>query len=178
MACYPAPQAQANCPVNIQFSGGENEQPWRAINDAVMGGRSSGGPSIENGSLIFSGNINTNGGGFSSIRTRLEPGVLSGLTEIMMRIKSDGRAYELTTRTDVTYGRRPISFQMPIPATNAGKWAEVTIPFDRVEASLFGREVRGAPFDPAFVWELGIILADGKDGPFSLSVDWIKACKP
>ena len=43
---------------------------WYVQNDNVMGGRSEGGFDISSGQLIFSGNTNTNGGGFSSIRTQ------------------------------------------------------------------------------------------------------------
>ena len=42
---------------------------WITVNDNVMGGRSEGGFSFKKKRLIFSGITNTNGGGFSSIRT-------------------------------------------------------------------------------------------------------------
>ena len=33
-----------------------------------------------------------------------------------------------------------------------------------------------APFDPSVATEVGIILSDGIDGPFEISLDWIAAC--
>ena len=43
---------------------------WYSVNDGVMGGRSSGSFQVTDGKLRFSGVLNTNGGGFASIRTR------------------------------------------------------------------------------------------------------------
>lgn len=157
----------------------ETQQPearWRAINDGVMGGRSSGGPSFEDGRMVFSGEINTNGGGFSSVRAPLQTGVLSDADGIKLRVKSDGRAYKITLRTNARMGWREVSFQGEIPKTPIGEWAEVMVPFDALEASVFGRPVR-AWFDRETVQTVGIILADGVDGPFSLEVEWIKACE-
>ena len=42
---------------------------WYVLNDNVMGGRSNGTFAERQGALVFTGNTNTNGGGFSSIRT-------------------------------------------------------------------------------------------------------------
>jgi len=43
---------------------------WYVVNDNVMGGRSQGAFEMEQGALRFAGRTNTNGGGFSSIRTQ------------------------------------------------------------------------------------------------------------
>ena len=44
---------------------------WSVTVDGVMGGRSSGKLSASDDGLVFSGDINLNGGGFSSIRRSL-----------------------------------------------------------------------------------------------------------
>ncbi len=147
---------------------------WRAVNDGVMGGRSSGGPTFENGHMVFSGVINTNGGGFSSIRRPVQSWEFQDARRVTMRIKSDGRAYRLRFRTDVTWRGRRIAFQKPIPVTQAGEWETVTVTLDNMRASLFGRTVRGAEFDPNAILETGVILADGQDGPFKLEIAWMK----
>jgi hypothetical protein len=41
---------------------------WQIVNDTIMGGRSESGFVTENGQLQFSGVLNTNGGGFASLR--------------------------------------------------------------------------------------------------------------
>ena len=168
-------QAQ-ECNMNVNFETAQETGQWRAVNDGVMGGKSSGGPRFENGNMIFEGVINTNGGGFSSLRSPVDKGQLKNANAMTLRVKSDGRAYKLTFRTDMTYRRRLISFQAPIPLTPKGEWAEVSVPFSDLRGSLFGRPLQGAKFDRSQVQEMGIILADGLDGPFRLEVDWIKSC--
>ncbi len=159
---------------SIDFETPGETRQWWPVNDGVMGGRSSGGPSFEDGNLVFSGVINTNGGGFSSIRRPVQSGDLSGITAVTLRVKSDGRGYRLRFRTDVTYRGRRIAFQKPLPATTPGEWETITISFDNMGASLFGRTVRGARFASDDVIETGFILADGQDGPFRLEVDWLR----
>src|SRR5688572_12101607 len=64
---------------------------WRMVNDNVMGGKSKGGVRFAEGVMTFSGDINTNGGGFSSVRLPIERGTLEGAKRIVMRLKHDGR---------------------------------------------------------------------------------------
>lgn len=167
--------AMAVCPMEIDFKT-SSKPNWRPVNDGVMGGLSSGGPKFENDHMIFSGIINTNGGGFSSVRAPVQQGDLKTAGGLRLKVKSDGRAYKITFRTDARYGWRQISFQAPLPVTLNGEWAEVSVSFDDLRASVFGRPIRGAEFNKNKVEEIGIILADGRDGPFSLTVDWIKGC--
>jgi len=97
---------------------------WRVVNDGVMGGRSSADADVVDSVLILAGDIVTDGGGFSSVRLVLdEPlGVVTGL---LLRVRTDGRSYELTV-ADAAPGRDPrISHQGPIPAIGDGEWEEV-----------------------------------------------------
>lgn len=165
------------CPVNIDFKSSETTAAWQAVNDGVMGGRSSGGPRFEDGRMIFEGVINTNGGGFSSVRAGLSDGMLAGQTGVKMRVKSDGRTYKISLRSDATYRGRSVAFQAAFPQTPAWEWAEIEIPFLDLRPSVFGRPLRGPMFNPAEARQIGVILADGQDGPFTLEVDWIKSCE-
>lgn len=162
--------------MNLDFTTDNQTQKWRAVNDGVMGGRSSGDAEFRNDLMVFRGDINTDGGGFSSVRMPIEPGLLSDAKGLQLRIKSDGRRYRVTMRTDVSYRGRLISFQGDIPATPVDQWADVRVPFEDLSASLFGRPVQGAKFDHSAVTELGIIIADGKDGSFRLEVASIQGC--
>ncbi len=162
--------------MRINFDEPLPRSAWSAVNDGVMGGRSSGGPSYENGYMVFGGVINTNGGGFSSVNTGLQPGMLTGVSGIKLRVRSDGRSYKLTMRTDARFRGRSIAFQAPIPETPLGEWADVMVSFEDLRPSIFGRPLRGATFDPSEVFVLGIILSDGIDGPFRLEVDSLETC--
>jgi len=164
------------CQMDMSFDTLQAVSEWASVNDSVMGGLSSGGPRFEAGHMVFEGVINTNGGGFSSIRREVERGELDAIDALTLRVKSDGRAYRLRFRTDARYRGRAISFQADIPQTPIGEWAEVTVPLEGLRASLFGRPIANARFDKSKVWEMGFIIADGQDGPFRLDVDWIKNC--
>jgi hypothetical protein len=165
------------CPLNIKMESVETVSMWRSVNDGVMGGLSSGGPRFAKDHMVFKGVINTDGGGFSSIRARVAPNAFADMDGLKLRVKSDGRIYKATFRTDARRGWREVSFQAPLPVKSAGEWEDVFVPFSDLTASVFGRPVRGAQFDPLKIQSVGIILADGQDGPFQLGVSEMAACK-
>lgn len=171
------PVLAEDCPLNVKMDSAETVSMWRSVNDGVMGGLSSGGPRFEDGHMVFEGVINTNGGGFSSVRAQVAPGAFQDMTGLKLRVKSDGRVYKATFRTDARKGWREVSFQAPLPVTSPGEWEDVVVPFSELKASVFGRPVSGAEFDPMKVQSVGIILADGQDGPFRLGVADMAACK-
>ncbi|GHA89146.1 hypothetical protein GCM10009069_10260 [Algimonas arctica] len=158
------------CAMNIDFSNSNSVAPWQIVNDGVMGGLSQGTRFAEGDHMVFRGVINTNGGGFSSLRRRLSPGDLSATTGLRLTVRSDGRDYKMTFRTSERWRGRSVSYQAPIPTTPTGDWVDVTVSFADMATSVFGRNVRVAPFDPSDVREMGIIIADGIDGDFKLGV--------
>lgn len=148
---------------------------WRVVNDGVMGGRSSADADVVGAVLILAGDIVTDGGGFSSVRLALEE-PLGDVTGLLLRVRTDGRSYELTV-ADAAPRRDPrISHQGPIPAIGDGEWEEVAVDFNDLDASIFGQPVDVDPFQPEAAVEVGIILADERDGPFRFELDWIWAC--
>ncbi|WP_195891460.1 CIA30 family protein [Luminiphilus syltensis] len=151
----------------------DTDAGWIAVNDNVMGGRSQGGFEIVDSHLVFSGSINTNGGGFSSIRRPLTPGELSNTDGVKLRIKGDGRRYRVTLRTDVRFRGRTVAYQGTIPSTPKDTWVDVTLAYRDFVPSVFGQRVAVPPLQPATAWSLGFIIADGQDGPFKLMVDEI-----
>lgn len=165
------------CSVLTEFGAGEGER-WFTVNDNVMGGRSRGGPTVSEGALVFSGSINTNGGGFSSVRRSLEPGALSGATALVLTLQGDGRAYALTFQTSARYRGRQVAFQAPLTSASHDSPTEVMVDLDSLQPKIFGRRVTGPVFEAADASTVGIILNDGRDGPFSLRVEKISACRP
>lgn len=173
----PEPAAADVCPLTIKMETAEMVAMWRSVNDGVMGGLSSGGPRFAKDHMSFAGVINTNGGGFSSIRAQVARGAFEDMTGLKLRVKSDGRIYKATFRTDARVGWREVSFQAPLPVKSPGQWEDVIIDFSDLAPSVFGRPVRGAEFNPMRVQSVGIILADGQDGPFRLGIAEMSACK-
>ena len=69
--------------------------PWRAINDGVMGGVSSGGMSEFDEGLRFEGSLSLeNNGGFASVRRALLED-LSNTKIVRIVVRGDGRRYQL-----------------------------------------------------------------------------------
>lgn len=151
---------------------------WMTVNDNVMGGRSKGGPSFSGGLLTFEGSTNTNGGGFSSIRTRPSDHDLTGHAGVLLRVKGDGRTYKASFRTDVSNGRWKIPFRADFD-TKKDAWQTVFIPFEDFTPTFMGRQIRNNPPELELdkVQSMGLMIYDKKDGAFELQVDWIKAVR-
>lgn len=151
-----------------------DDTTWVIVNDGVMGGRSSALASVEEARLTWTGSIVTDGGGFSSIRGPVD-GQLDGATSLTMRIRTDGRSYELLA-DDALAGRGRVTHYAPIDAVG-GEWEDVSVPLTGMEARVFGNPVTAEPFEPDLASQIGVILADGVDGDFSFEIDWIDACR-
>jgi uncharacterized surface protein with fasciclin (FAS1) repeats len=177
-ACADSPEEKGSTVPTLVLADFEKEgvaDDWKTVNDNVMGGRSKGGPSFKNGILTFSGATNTNGGGFSSIRT--EPGEfdLSGKSGLLIRAKGDGRTYKTELRTDIKMRDWSVPFRADFE-TVKGEWREFFLPLESFTPTIFGQRLPVSPkLDPSRVSSLGFMIYDKKDGEFSLEVDWVKA---
>ncbi|MEN8871771.1 MAG: CIA30 family protein [Akkermansiaceae bacterium] len=167
----------SNGPVVVlaDFDGDKVAGEWKTVNDNVMGGRSKGGPSFSDGVLKFSGATNTNGGGFSSIRTQPSEFDLTGKDGLLIRARGDGRTYKVELRTDIKMRSWAVPFRADFE-TVEGEWQEIFVPLDSFSPTLFGQKLPASPsLDPSKVSSLGFMIYDKKDGAFSLEVDWVKA---
>lgn len=149
---------------------------WRIVDDGVMGGLSQGKREIgKDGILRFFGTLSLkNNGGFSSLRTGSVKLDLSGAEGVMLRVKGDGRTYQVRLSTDAEYRGREMSFQAGFP-TEKGEWTVVKVPFGRFVGSWRGMDLPDKTLDPSKIRRLGLLLADKKEGPFELRVDWIRS---
>jgi NADH dehydrogenase [ubiquinone] 1 alpha subcomplex assembly factor 1 len=179
-ACAVVSAAGAATPVRempmrvlMQFDGDPAEPRWIAVNDGVMGGLSRGAPEISDGRLRFSGVLSlANNGGFSSVRTLGRSYDLTGVAEVVMRVRGDGRQYQLRLATDATWRGITVSYGAPF-ATVAGQWQLVRVALDELQPSAHGASLRGPPFEPGHVREIGLLIGDKREGAFSLELDWI-----
>ena len=153
----------------FDFSNDDPKQNWIVVNDNVMGGRSDGGFSFKKKRLIFSGNTNTNGGGFSSIRTKPSDFDLGDKTGLHIRYKGDGRTYKLGVRLE----GKSVSYRSNFTSGNG--WQEVKIPFDEMDVSWRGRPLSKEehPLIKSKIRSIEFMIYDKQDGPFKLQVDWV-----
>lgn len=147
---------------------------WYTQNDNVMGGRSQGGFEQTPGELIFAGSTNTNGGGFSSIRTQPFQLDLSSYSGIRLRVKADGRRYTWQLQTDARWERRRVSYWADFD-TVADEWITVDIPFSSFFPQFRGFKLDGPELDPGQIKEMGLYIYDKKDGPFELRLTSVNA---
>jgi monofunctional biosynthetic peptidoglycan transglycosylase len=174
LTCLPAIADKPNSVA--EFTPEESEKmDWRIVDDGVMGGLSQGKREIsKDGILRFFGTLSlANNGGFSSLRTEAVKLDLSGAEGLLLRVKGDGRTYQVRLTTDAEYQGREMSFQAGFP-TEKDKWTEVKVPFACFVGTWRGMQLPDKILDPAKVRRLGLQLADKKEGPFQLRVDWIR----
>ena len=158
-------------PLIFDFTEEDIEGKWIVVNDNVMGGRSEGGCSFRKNRLIFSGNTNTNGGGFSSIRTNPTNFYLGDRTGLHIRFKGDGRTYKLGVRIE----GKSVSYRSNFTSGNG--WQEVRVPFNEMDVSWRGRPLSKEehPLIKSKIRSIEFMIYDKQDGPFKLQVDWIKS---
>jgi monofunctional biosynthetic peptidoglycan transglycosylase len=152
--------------------------PWTIVNDGVMGGRSSSAIELtERGTVMFKGNVSLeNNGGFASTRALLPATDLSSYDGVTVRVRGDGRRYQLRFRVD---GRFDGIAYMAEFDTEPGEWMELSVPFSDFQPTVRGYRPPGAgPLDTQRLRQVGFLIGDQKEGPFELEIAWIKAHRP
>jgi hypothetical protein len=156
------------------FTAEGSDLGWYVLNDNVMGGRSEGGFEQAEGELFFTGSTNTNGGGFSSIRTKAMQTDLSEHAGIRLRVMGDGRRYTWRLTTEARWRGRQVSYWADF-ATRDGAWSTVDIPFDRFVPKFRGYELDGPALDSSRITGMGLMIYDNQDGPFRLRLASVHA---
>lgn len=147
-------------------------EPWRSIDDVVMGGVSHSTMAIEDGSAVFRGVVSLeNNGGFASVRSEPADHDLSVFDGLVLRVRGDGKRYAFRLRTTASFDGP--SYQAVIEPA-AGIWQEITVPFRDFDPVFRGRRLPDhPPLDPGEVKTFGLLIADRQAGPFQLEIVWI-----
>lgn len=139
-------------------SGGWQQNAWSVVVDGVMGGRSTGNVNFAGGAMVFSGNINLNGGGFSSVQRSYSID-LSSYAGLLLEFESSTyKAGTAPLGLHLQLGQSSSSysyaaaFAVPFSSTSSSKRCKVFIPiqgFDR--ASRWGYECESCKLDASKV---------------------------
>jgi hypothetical protein len=156
------------------FTANSPDLGWYVVNDNVMGGQSEGRFERERTQLVFAGRTNTNGGGFSSIRTQPLQLDLADDAGIRLRVMGDGRRYTWRLATAARWRGRQVSYWADFD-TSDGEWITVELPFSRFIPRYRGLRLEGPALDPARITGMGLMIYDGQDGPFRLQLDSVHA---
>ncbi len=179
---------EANAITVLEFA----KQPlkWHRLDDGVMGGQSETQHQHEvedeNGILNFTGAINTEGGGFCSVRAPIS-GLPPDTTAIRLVFRGDGKTYKFIMTNRERGGGNPFSkfpsFQADVATKsidNENDWQEVTLPLDKFLPAFGGRmtareeklpddSTKKYKLHPTEMTELGLMLSlklsDGTPNP-------------
>jgi len=161
--------------LRLDFEATASGPAWVAQNDDVMGGISKGEAEIKDGVLHFTGTLSLdNDGGFAQVEIRNLDHDLSGKKGVKLRVRGDGRTYQLRLATNALFRGSRIAYWAEFP-TRAGEWTEVNVRFTDFKPSFRGDILDGPPLDVSRVEEMGFLISDKRTEPFALEVDWIRA---
>lgn len=147
---------------------------WMVVNDVVMGGVSrSDIRRTDRRTGVFEGVLSLeNNGGFASVRTVVGRRDLSSYTGLEIRVRGDGRTYQLRLRTNDRFDG--IAYRAHFH-TRDGEWITTRIPFDDFRPTYRGRILNDAPpLDVSRVYQVAFMLADKRPGAFSLEIDFVR----
>jgi hypothetical protein len=164
---------QPDSVVVVDFS--SSAADWFVVNDGVMGGLSSSAMEItSDGTGVFAGRLSLeNNGGFASVRTVPASGDLSAFVGLAVRVRGDGRRYQLRLHTDS--GFDGLAYRAEFD-TEPGKWITVVLPFDPFQPTFLGYVPSNAPpLDPGAIRQLGLLIGDKREGAFRLEIQRIIA---
>lgn len=146
---------------------------WYVVNDGVMGGISKSETALtDRNTLLFSGTVSMeNNGGFASIRNAAASFSLADGSGIRLRVKGDGKAYQLRVRTSNSFDGMAYKADFK---SEKEVWKEFLIPWEQFTATFRGNEVKGAPeLKGANIQQVGFLIADKQEGSFKLEIAFL-----
>lgn len=144
---------------------------WYIVDDVVMGGRSDGKIRISSeGHGLYTGTISLeNNGGFSSLRYRTEPVSVGQGDKLRVRLKGDGKTYQLRVKQD---RRNEYSYVYEFEST--GDWQEIEVPLHEMYPVYRGRQLNRPNFDHDRIEELIFLIGNKRPEEFRLLIDHIE----
>lgn len=180
------------------IAAGDGFSGWHALNDTVMGGRSSGTCRATTQGLVFDGLVVEEGGGFISFRSPVfsPPLDLSPYRALRLDLRGDGRRYKLAVAcgdglaglTELIPGGIRWIAEFP---TGSDQASQVLLPFEDLRPSIRAKPIQSLPlgrplrFDPSRITRLQILHSKFSDdgglnqgfrpGPIHLEIHAIHA---
>ena len=171
--------AQSNSPASptttqtIRFSA-DMANPWRPLNDGVMGGLSEGDVVMHDTAMSWKGQTRLeNNGGFASVRASWSHTDLRAMDKVVIRCRGNGGPFKLTLETSERWWM-PYAYASFSPSE---EWGEVVL-----DVSDFGwsqaqmGDLRSVT--PSKEWSdilrVGLMKYDGTAQPFELEVQSLR----
>ena len=160
-----------NSLIIVDFSTGSDRSNWNIVNDIVMGGNSTGKFYINSeGNGVFKGVVSlANSGGFASVRYRFRQTEISGYTKFVIRLKGDGKRYQLRVKSSTPNFHSYIKY-----FTTSKDWQIVEITLNELYPSFRGRKLNQPAFSGEKIEEIGFLVGNKKAEDFKLEIDKIE----
>ena len=157
--------------VLFDFTKESNIQNWSVVNDGVMGGLSKGNFSVnDKGDGFFTGHVSLeNNGGFSSVRYNFESKSVSNYKKITLRLKGDGKQYQIRVKTRISDYYSYIAYIK----TN-GEWQTLEILFSNMIPSFRGNKLDLPNYPGEYMEQFAILIGNKKNEDFKLYLDKIE----
>ncbi|MDX6746756.1 CIA30 family protein [Polaribacter sp. PL03] len=154
--------------VIFDFNLNSNISNWQVVDDAVMGGESSGNFKInKEGFGEFYGKVSLeNNGGFSLLRYRFSLIKVREFKEVVIRVKGDGKKYQFRVKDAISNSHSFISnFE-----TN-GTWQVIKIKLSDMYPAFRGRELSIGNFSSEYIEEIAFLIGNKTTENFALKID-------
>ncbi|MFT7336382.1 MAG: NADH dehydrogenase [ubiquinone] 1 alpha subcomplex assembly factor 1 [Porticoccaceae bacterium] len=161
----------ANRQIIFDFNKNADIQAWKIIDDAVMGGMSSGSFKLNpDGQGVFEGTVSLeNNGGFSMVRYSFDKMKVNNNNKIIIKLKGDGKNYELRIKDNSSNYYSYIR-----PFTTSREWQEIEIPLKDMYPSFRGRKLDLPNFSKNHIEEIVFLIGNKKPEKFKLLIDKIE----
>ncbi|MGB5204393.1 MAG: CIA30 family protein, partial [Eudoraea sp.] len=137
----------------------------------VMGGLSKGNFSVnDKGDGFFTGHVSLeNNGGFSSVRYNFESKSVSSYKKITIRLKGDGKRYQIRVKTRVSDYYSYIAY-----INTNGEWQTLEILFSNMIPSFRGNKLDLPNYPGEYMEQFAILIGNKKNEDFKLYLDKIE----
>jgi len=154
----------------FSFDKNTSTEDWTIINDAVMGGKSSGSFQLnEAGKGVYKGAISLeNNGGFSSLRHRFKKIDARTFTKVVLRVKGDGKPYQFRIRANSSdYFSYIGKFETKT------EWQTIEIKFNTMYPAFRGRTLDMPNYNGDSIEEIAFLIGNKKKENFRLLLEHI-----
>ncbi|EIA07499.1 CIA30 family protein [Flavobacterium frigoris] len=160
-----------NRQILFDFNKNADIQGWKIVDDAVMGGISSGSFKLSpDGHGVFEGAVSLeNNGGFSLVRYPFDKMKTNKDSKIIIKLKGDGKKYQLRIKDNSSNYYWYIS-----SFATSGDWQEIEIPLQDMYPSFRGRKMDLPNFSKNYIEEIAFLIGNKKAEKFKLIIDKIE----
>ena len=151
----------------FEFSNTCDITPWKTVDDAVMGGKSSGYFSLnEEGHGVYEGDVSLeNNGGFASVKCQVDAINTKGFSKIRLKIKGDGKRYQFRIKDNSSNKHAYIAYFQ-----TSTDWEIIELSLANMYPTFKGKKLDMPNFNGDKIEEIAFLIANKKTEHFKLEI--------